>query len=120
MSLIRIDESDDFVVDYDKERGMYRVSYFDDGHFLDEFWFNAYGEKEVKDLYLVYGNIDESGDTDTWVADIFDNIEQAKACEEWHNTVKTQKNVNYYASNNIWNVNKWDYIQDLKKLKNNT
>ena len=47
MSLIRIDESDDFVVDYDKERGMYRVSVFDDGHFWDEFWFNEYKEKNV-------------------------------------------------------------------------
>ena len=53
MSLIRIDESDDFVVDYDKERGMYRVSYFQDNHFQDEFWFDAYEEKEVGDgVYL--------------------------------------------------------------------
>ena len=117
MSLIRISVSDDWIVDYDRERGMYRVSYFEDGHFKDEYWFDCYEDKEVKDLYLVYGNIDESGDTDTWVEDIFDNIEQAKACAEWHNTVKTQKNVYYYASNDIWNVNKWDYIKDLKKLK---
>lgn len=117
MSLLRISESDDWMVDYDRERGMYRVSYFEDGHFVDEHWFDAFEDKEVKDLYLVYGNIDESGDTDTWVADIFDNIEQAKACAEWHNTVKTQKNVYYYASKDIWNVNKWDYIKDLKKLK---
>ena len=49
MSLIRIDESDDFVVDYDKERGMYRVSYFQDNHFQDEIWFDAYEDKEVDD-----------------------------------------------------------------------
>ena len=47
MSLIKIAENDDFVVDYDKERGMYRVSVFDDGHFWDEFWFNEYKEKNV-------------------------------------------------------------------------
>lgn len=119
MSLIRICESEDFVVDYDKDRGMYRVSVFEDSHFQDEYWFDAYEEKELKDLYLVYGNINESGDEDTWVADIFDNIEQAEACAEWHNTVKTQKNVYYYASKDVWNVNKWDYAEDLKKLKGN-
>lgn len=49
MSLIKIDVSDDFVVDYDKERGMYRVSYFQGNHFQDEIWFDAYEEKEVND-----------------------------------------------------------------------
>ena len=49
MSLIRIDVSDDFIVDYDKERGMYRVSYFQDNHFQDEIWFDAYEDKEVYD-----------------------------------------------------------------------
>ena len=73
MSLIRISESDDWIVDYDKERGMYRVSYFKDGHFVDELWFDAYEEKEIcncvmtkntyeyNDLWLVcecgYGNM---------------------------------------------------------------
>lgn len=47
MSLIRISESDDWFVDYDRERGMYRVSYFEDNHFRDEFWFDCYEEKEV-------------------------------------------------------------------------
>lgn len=47
MNLIRISESDDWIVDYDKERGMYRVSYFQDNHFVDEFWFDAYEEKEI-------------------------------------------------------------------------
>ena len=44
MSLIRISESDDWIVDYDRERGMYRVSYFEDGHFKDECWFDEYKE----------------------------------------------------------------------------
>lgn len=49
MSLIKISESDDWIVDYDRERGMYRVSYFEDGHFSDEFWFNEYEEKELRE-----------------------------------------------------------------------
>ena len=41
--LIRIESnSKDCVVDYYKERGMYRVSIFDDDHFWDEFWFEEY------------------------------------------------------------------------------
>ena len=46
MGLIRISESDDFTVDYDKGRGMYRVSVFEDNHFQNEYWFDAYEEKE--------------------------------------------------------------------------
>lgn len=46
MALIRICESDDWFVDYDRERGMYRVSYFEDNHFKDECWFDCYEEKE--------------------------------------------------------------------------
>ena len=47
MSLIRISESNDWVVDYDRERGMYRVSYFEDNHFKDEHWFDCYEEREL-------------------------------------------------------------------------
>ena len=47
MDVVRIDISDDFVVDYDKSRGMYRVSIFKDNHFQDEYWFDAYEDKEV-------------------------------------------------------------------------
>ena len=46
MALIRILESDDWFVDYDRDRGMYRVSYFQDNHFLDECWFDAYEEEK--------------------------------------------------------------------------
>ena len=45
MNLIRIFESEDSIVDYDKEYRMYRVSIFEDGHFKDEVWFDAYQEK---------------------------------------------------------------------------
>ena len=45
-NMIRISESDDWIVDYDKGRGMYRVSYFQDNHFVDEVLFDAYKEEE--------------------------------------------------------------------------
>ena len=48
MDVVRICDNDDFVVDYDKNRGMYRVTIFEDGHFLDEVWFDAYEDKELK------------------------------------------------------------------------
>ena len=47
MSLIRISESDDWIVDYDRERGMYRVSYFEDNHFKDEHWFDCFEDEEL-------------------------------------------------------------------------
>ena len=47
MSLIRVAQGNDFIVDYDKDRGMYRVSVFEDNHYQDECWFDAYEEKEV-------------------------------------------------------------------------
>lgn len=47
--LIRISEQRDWIIDYDPECGMYRVSYFQDNHFVDECWFDAYEDKEVKE-----------------------------------------------------------------------
>lgn len=46
MGLIRVAEEDNWAVDYDRTRGMYRVSYFENGHFVAECWFNCYGERE--------------------------------------------------------------------------
>lgn len=48
MDVITISMSDDWIVDYDKSRGMYRVSVFSDGHLWDEYWFDAYEERELK------------------------------------------------------------------------
>ena len=48
MSLIRISESENWIVDYDTQRGIYKVSYFENGHFVDQYRFDCYGEKEVK------------------------------------------------------------------------
>ena len=47
MSFIRIAEANNFCVDYDKTRGIYRVSVFEKGHFKEEYRFDAYEDKEV-------------------------------------------------------------------------
>ena len=39
--IIRILENDNWIVDYDIEKKKYRVSYFEDSHFVDEIWFDA-------------------------------------------------------------------------------
>lgn len=44
---VRILEANDWIIDYDKENKRYRVSYFEDCHFVDECWFDDYEEKEV-------------------------------------------------------------------------
>ena len=45
MSLIRISESDNWVVDYETDSHTYRVSYFEDGHFVDQCRFEPYKEE---------------------------------------------------------------------------
>lgn len=74
MSLIRISESSDgWIVDYDKERGMYRVSHSEDDIWYEEHWFDAYEEKEVTNkteligwlLGEKYSNVDETSDNMT-------------------------------------------------------
>lgn len=47
-NLIKIAESDNWIVEYDKDRCMYQVSYYEnDGHFIDKCCFNDYEEKEL-------------------------------------------------------------------------
>ena len=53
MNLIRIAISDNFEVHYDTDRGMYRVSIFEDCHFQDEIWFDAYEEKELPNTGVI-------------------------------------------------------------------
>ena len=55
MDVITISYTDDWVVDYDKNRGMYRVSYFQDNHFVDEHWFDAFEEREVSNKTKIIG-----------------------------------------------------------------
>ena len=45
MSLIRISESDDWIVDYETDSKTYRVSYFEDGHFVDQCRFEPYKDE---------------------------------------------------------------------------
>ena len=52
---VKIYEDDDFIVEYDRSRKMYRVSVFEGGHFYDECKFNAYEDKikyEIIDYLL--------------------------------------------------------------------
>ncbi len=76
MSLFPISESEDFVVHYDPMRGMYRVTVFNDGHFWDEYWFDAYEDKELAGLVkcknCAYSGYRASGKV-LW-CDIFDKI----------------------------------------------
>lgn len=54
MDVVIILDTDDWIVDYDRNRGMYRVSVFEDNHFQDECWFDAYEDKECKHLGYWY------------------------------------------------------------------
>ena len=45
--MIRISECQDFTVEYDPERGMYKLSTLFDGYVMDEYWFDAYDAKEI-------------------------------------------------------------------------
>ena len=47
---IRILDTDDWVIEYNAENNQYRVSYFQDCHFVDEVLFDAY--REEKRLYI--------------------------------------------------------------------
>ena len=39
---IKIKETYDWIIDYNPDTGEYRVSYFEDGHFVDEVFFDEY------------------------------------------------------------------------------
>ncbi len=47
MDLIRISESENFFVDYDKDRGMYCLTVWFEDLCKNEYWFDAYEEKEL-------------------------------------------------------------------------
>ena len=46
-SWFTIKETDDWIIDYDKNKGRYRISYFEDGHFKDEVIFREYHEDSI-------------------------------------------------------------------------
>ena len=57
MGLFRISENDNFIVDYDKDRSMYRVSVFIGNHFLDEYWFSE--KTDTRDIPTPIKRIDK-------------------------------------------------------------
>lgn len=58
MSQIRVLESDDFAVDYDRECDMYRIVYFEDYNFCYEYWLDAHKDKELSvNFPQIIGNI---------------------------------------------------------------
>lgn len=52
MSLIRISESDNWIVDYETDSKTYRVSYFEDGHFVDQYRFEPYEPHEHSEMKM--------------------------------------------------------------------
>ena len=38
--------TEDFIIEYDKTKGMYRVSYFQDNHFVDDVIFDQYADNQ--------------------------------------------------------------------------
>lgn len=45
--LIRVQENDDWIVDYDTDNHLYKVSYFEDYHFVDQCRFNCCEERSI-------------------------------------------------------------------------
>lgn len=66
-------------------------------------------------IYIIMGYINESGDEDTWVDEVFTDKEQAEACCEYLNLTKTQDNIEF--SRFEMNVNTEDYIEKLSYIK---
>lgn len=47
---IKIKETPEWIIDYDKNKGRYRISYFEYGHFVDEIIFCEYRASDVETL----------------------------------------------------------------------
>ena len=45
--LIRVQENADWIVDYDTDNHLYKVSYFEDYHFVDQCRFNCCEERSI-------------------------------------------------------------------------
>ena len=43
---ITIKEANDWIIDYDPNKGRYRVSYFENEHFIDEVIFREYSDEQ--------------------------------------------------------------------------
>lgn len=76
---------------------------------------NDFENHKDNKIYIVHGYINEFGDTDTWVREIFENEEQANCCAAYLNLTKEQENVTYYVSE-YDGFCKDDYSSMLDKL----
>lgn len=120
MNLVRIIDSDDWVVDYNKDDQTYRVSYFEDSHFVDELCFKEYKEKECllrcKDCDLKY----YSESNNLWCS-IFNTImpEDGYCC--FGETYKKLDKIEIYSEiidrfNDIPHTSFWLTSEELKRL----
>ena len=66
-------------------------------------------------IYIVMGYINESGDEDTLVDEVFTSKEQAEACCEYLNLTKTQSYVEYswYEAD----ISTEDYVEKLNCVR---
>lgn len=95
------------------------IYYHPEKYLSDEAIANYLKSKEENfkgdNIYVVGGYINESGDEDTWIEELFDDEAQANACCEFLNLTKSQENVEY----NMYEVNglcREDYISKLRYL----
>lgn len=113
--LIRISESDDWIVDYDRERGMYRVSYFEDYHFKDEHWFDAFEEREVDTRNVPYPvKRWEHWDGKTWSADICPNCGKVLSYNFGDNDVENNRKQYCYQCGQLCDFEIYDWMNVIK------
>lgn len=81
MSLIKIFENENFIIDYDKEEKQYRASYFVNNHWVDECWFDPYEEEDYDNIIFpqTIGNITyyNKGELFDWVKNQQQNNEKS-------------------------------------------
>lgn len=117
MNLYNVYKNNEIEINYHEELDNYQLKLLNSKSLCNEFWFNPHKEKNKNNLYLVHGSIYEHGDITTWVEEIFDNMKQAMACEEYLNLTNTQKNVEFYAAPRAFRLDHINYIEELKELK---
>ena len=52
--MIRICENENWIVDYFEDTRTYRVSFFEDGHFVDDYCFDAHTEIPQNSVFTGY------------------------------------------------------------------
>lgn len=72
--------------------------------------------KTDKNIFAVCGHLNSYGETDTWIEELFEEEEQAKACSKFLNLTKKQKNVEFFVTETE-GLCKEDYIIKLYNIK---